>query len=72
MLVLGYEIEYVIRCLSTHFLFASVSGLLAFFLTWTICSRATPERATYLSPFFAGLFCAVLSHWIIDTYTNLA
>lgn len=67
-----YTLAYAMGCLSTHFLFASVLGLLGYFLTWTICSKAWPEQATFRSPFWAGVFLALLSHWTIDEFTHLA
>lgn len=67
----GNEVDFAIRCLSMHFILACALGLLAFFLTWTICSKVCDGQATFRSPFFAGLFFAVLSHLIIDTYTTL-
>ncbi|MDW5562441.1 MAG: hypothetical protein SA339_04370 [Methanomassiliicoccus sp.] len=39
---------------------------------WTICSRVWPGQDTFRSPFWAGVFFALLSHWIIDTYTDIA
>ncbi len=67
----GTQIDFIIRCLSMHFIFACATGLLVFFLTWTILSRVCVGQTTFRSPFFAGLFFAVLSHLIIDTYTTL-
>lgn len=72
MMLAGYGLEYIIDCLHTHFWFALLSGLLGYCLMWTICSLAWPGQATYRSPFWAGVFFALLSHWIIDTFTNLA
>ncbi len=72
MMLAGYGLEYIIDCLLTHFWFALLSGLLGYCLMWTICSLAWPGQATYRSPFWAGVFFALLSHWIIDTFTNLA
>ncbi len=72
MIIMGYAIELIIRCLSTHFLFALLSGLLGYCLMWTICSKAYTDRSTFRSPFWAGVFCALLSHLILDTYTLIA
>lgn len=72
MIIMGYAIEFIIRCLSTHFLFALFSGLLGYCLMWTISSKVYTVRSTFHSPFWAGVFCALLSHLILDTYTLIA
>jgi len=72
MMLATHGLEYILDCLLTHFWFALLSGLLGYFLIWIILSRAGQGQLTFRSPFWAGVFFALLSHWIIDTYTNIA
>ncbi len=71
-LILECEFKEIVPCSFLHFLFALLSGLLGYYLMWTICSRVYTARSRFRSPFWAGVFCALLSHWIIDSYTKLA
>jgi predicted membrane protein len=72
MMLAGYGLEYILDRLLIHFWFALLSSLLGYSLMWTICSRAWHGRGTYLSTFWAGVFLALLSHWIIYTYTGIS
>jgi hypothetical protein len=70
--MIEHSLDYIVRCEATHWLIASYSGCAACFLTWIICSRVWPGQTTYRSPFWAGVFCALLSHWTVDGFTGLA
>lgn len=61
-------VEYAVLCETIHFTLATFSGLGAYFLTSITVSSAWPGKYTYRSPYWSGVFCAVLSHWIIDIH----
>lgn len=78
--IIGFSLGQILAALSLHFLFALSLGLLGYCLTLTILyliSRIAHTAGrislmSYRSPLLVGVSLALLSHWILDAFTELA
>ena len=72
MEVIGWEIEYIIRCLATHFLFSAYLGYSVYWLTQTILSKDGDAKQWFPFSFSVGCFVSVLVHILLDWFTKIA
>lgn len=71
-----YSLEYIIRCECTHFCISAYVGfVVVYYLMQTTYFRDRLEchdRSTYQFLFWLGVFCSILMHICIDSFTELA
>ena len=60
-----FEGEYIVLCLTEHFLLGFAVALLVFWLTQTIFSGVL-GRGTFRFSLLVALFCAVVAHILED------